>query len=171
MKLLKILGLILGLLIVGVILVGVFAKQFEYSSSITVNASPEQCWKAFHDTTEMKAWHPGFKSLTLQQGEFFQPGSVYELVIEEDGERMTMHETITAVNAPHEITYLLTNDVLSSKYGYRFIPDQDGHTRIEGHHEIAGVSLIWRAVLYLSKSYISKSSQEQLTLFKKHVEE
>jgi uncharacterized protein YndB with AHSA1/START domain len=171
MKFLKIAGLILGLLMVGIILIGLFAKRFEYSSSITINASPAHCWEVFHDTTQMRHWVPGLKSLTLMQGKFFQAGSVYEMVIEDNGERMVMHETLMAVDPPREISYVLTNDAFSSKYSYRFIPGQDGTTRIESQYEVAGNSLIWRAVLYLSKSYLSNSSQEQLVLFKKHIEQ
>jgi uncharacterized protein YndB with AHSA1/START domain len=170
MKVLKIVGLIVGLLIVGVILLGVFKKKFTYSSFITVNASPEQSWQAFQDTTQMKQWHPGFKSIKLKDGQFLQVGSVYELIIDDGRERMVMHETILAIDPSHEISYELVNDVLVSKYSYRFTPAENGTTHIESHYEVTGKSLMWRAVLYLSKSYLHSASQEQLTLFKKHLE-
>ena len=47
MKVLKIIGLIVGLLMVGVIFLGIFNKKFEYSSSVTVNALPEKSWEVF----------------------------------------------------------------------------------------------------------------------------
>ena len=57
--------------------IGLAVPSYEYQSSIKVNASPEKCWKIFHDTKLMNQWLEGFESLALKSGDSLSVGSQY----------------------------------------------------------------------------------------------
>ena len=140
--------------------IGLLFPSYEYQSSIVVNASPEKCWSIYHDTKKMAEWLEGFESLTLKNGETLSEGSTYEMVITDDGHRMVMSEKIIEVNAPTKISFELNNDVLRSEFSFSF--EGTTSTTITSHYKITGNSILWKSVLFLSKSYMASSADEQL---------
>lgn len=169
MRILKVLVIILAVLMLIFLSMGLFVDSYEYESSIQVKASPEKCWNVYHDTKRMGQWMMGFESLTLKAGEPMQAGSTYEIVINDHDKRMVMSETIKEVNAPTLISCELTNDVLKSEYSFSFKGDSNS-TTIANHYKVAGNNVIWRSILFLSKSYMESSSREQLEELKKVIE-
>lgn len=155
----------IGILFLGL---GWVVPTYEYQSSVTVNANPEKCWEVFHDLNKMNRWLEGFESLTLKSGEPLAPGSLYEIVINDEGHRMVMSEKIIAVNAPARISYELNNDVLKSEFSFSF--EGTDSTVIKSQYKITGNNIFWKALLFLSKSYMTRSGQAQLDLLKKVIE-
>jgi hypothetical protein len=170
MKILKIAGAFFGLFIVVFFLLGVFVPDFEYENSVTVEASQQECWKVFHDVSRMKEWTEGFESLTLKKGAFLQEGSVYEMVIVSDGERMVMEESITSIRPAEYVSYELSNEVLKSEYAFTFDAKNNHQTVIQGRYKVTGSNLLWRSLLFLSKSYLAGTSKQQLMSLKKVIE-
>lgn len=169
MRILKVLVIILAVLILIFLSIGLFVDSYEYESSIQVQASPEKCWKVYNDTKLMSQWVPGFESLTLKSGELMKVGSTYEFVINDHDEKMVMSEAIKEVSEPNSISYELNNDVLKSEYTFSFKGDSTS-TTINSHHKVTGNNLIWKSILFLSKSYMESSVQEQLTGLKRVIE-
>lgn len=170
MRILKIAGVIFGFLLAIFILLGVFVPSFEYENSVTVNAGQASCWSTFHDVSKMKSWMEGLESLSLKSGESMQLGSVYEMVMVDNGERMVMNETITDITPGEQISYNLDNDVLNSVYTFTFHATNDHQTIIRGRYKVTGNNLLWRSILFLSKSYIRETGQKQLNAFKEMIE-
>src|SRR5882762_11461475 len=98
MKIIKIILVTLMGIVLLFLSLGLFFPTYEYQSSIVVNASPEKCWTIYHDTKKMSEWLEGFESLTLKSGEHLAAGSIYEIVVTDDGHRMVMNERITEVS-------------------------------------------------------------------------
>ncbi len=169
MKALKVIGIVLLLLIFAILSIGLIVPSYEYQSSIQVNASPEKCWKIFHNTKLMNRWMDGFESLTLKSGDSLAVGSQYEIVVNGHDKRMTMSEKIIDVNAPTKVSYELNNDVLKSEFTFSF--EGSLSTTITSHYKINGNNMMWKSILFLSKSYMTNASQQQLTLLKKVIEE
>jgi len=167
----KIVKIVLAAL-VGIILlflsIGLVFPSYEYQSSIEVKASPEKCWEAYHDTKKMREWLDGFESLTLKNGELLANGSTYEIVITDDGHRMIMNEKIIEVNAPTKVTYELNNDVLKSEFSFSF--EGTTSTKITSKYKITGNNVLWKSILFLSKSYMTGEAQKQLAGLKKVIE-
>ena len=147
---------------------GILFPSYEYDSSIEVNAPVEKCWSTFHDVRKMNQWLNGFESLTLKSGDSLTVGAVYEIVVTEDDNRMVMTEKITELNAPRKVSYLLDNDVLRSEFSFSF--DGTAPTKITSHYKVAGNNLAWKSILFLSKSYMTTSAADQLSLLKKVIE-
>jgi uncharacterized protein YndB with AHSA1/START domain len=170
MRILKISGLIFGFLLVIFFLLGVFVPDFEYENSVTIHADRQTCWNNFHDVSKMKMWMEGFESLTLKSGAPLQQGSRYEVVFVGDGERMVMDETITAVKPPEMVSYDLNNDVLNSVFTFSFQSVNEHQTTIHSNYKVTGKNLLWRSILFLSKSYFIETGQKQLDDLKKMIE-
>lgn len=168
MKILKIILISLAAIVALFLSLGLFVPAYEYDAAVTVNSTPEKCWTVFHDTIRMHEWLPGFESLTLKRGEHMQPGSVYEIIINDEDQRYVMSERITEISPPAKIAYVLDNEVLRSEFSYHF--EGTTTTNIQAHFRVRGNNILWRAILFLSRSYMRSSGQEQLDLFKKAVE-
>lgn len=169
MKALKIIGIVLAIVIIAALSVGIIVPSYDYQVSVQVNASPEKCWKTFHDTRQMNKWMEGFESLSLKKGDSLTVGSQYEIVIYGHDKRMVMNETITEINAPVKVSYELNNDVLKSEMTFSF--DGNSVTTISNHYKVTGNNILWRSILFFSKSYMTNASQGQLTALKKVIEE
>jgi len=169
MKVLKIIGIVLAAIIILSLSVGIIVPSYDYKVTVQVNATPEKCWKVFHNTKLMSKWMQGFESLTLIKGDSLTIGSQYEIVIFGHDKRMVMNETITEINAPTKISYELINDVLKSEMTFSF--DGNSATTISSHCKVTGNNILWRSILFFSKSYMTKASQSQLTALKKVIEE
>jgi hypothetical protein len=148
--------------------IGLIIPSYEYQSFIEVNATPEKCWAIYHDTNRMNEWLKGFESLTLKNGDSLAAGSTYEIVVTDDGHRMVMNEKIIDVTAPTRVSYELTNDVLKSEFSFSF--EGTTSTRITSKYKITGNNILWKSILFLSKSYMTSSGQEQLEELKKIIE-
>jgi hypothetical protein len=158
MKILKIIGIAVVAIIIAALSIGLFVPSYEYQSSIKVNASPERCWKVFHNTKLMNKWMNGFESLSLKSGDSLAVGSTYEIVVNGHGKRMVMIEMLTEINAPSKISYQLTNNVLKTEFTFSF--EGDSFTTITSHYKVSGSNIWWRSILFLSKSYMTKESQD-----------
>ena len=148
---------------------GLLFPSYEYQSSVVVNASLEKCWEVFHDTKKMGQWLEGFESLSLKSGEPRTAGSQYEIVVNDHNKRMVMSEKIIEINAPTKVSYELNNDVLKSEFSFSF--DGPTSTTITSKYKITGNNLIWKSILFLSKSYMTSSGQEQLEALKNVIEQ
>jgi len=168
MKIVKIILVTLAGIILLFLSLGLLFPSYEYQSSIVVNASPEKCWTVYHNTKKMGSWLEGFESLTLKSGELLATGSTYEIVVTDDGHRMVMNEKIIEVSAPTKISYELNNDVLKSEFSFSF--EGTTSTTITSRYKIKGNNILWKSILFLSKSYMTSEGQKQLEGLKKVIE-
>src|SRR5258707_2183235 len=169
MKALKIIGISLAAVLIIFLGIGLIVPSYDYQSSIQVNASPEKCWGVFHNTKLMSQRLQGLESLTLKSGDSLAVGSLYEIVVNDDGHRMVMSEKIIEVRAPTKAAYELNNDGLKSKFSFSF--DGSQSTTVSSHYNVTGNNILWKSILFLSKSYMTTASQGQLTSLKKVIEE
>jgi uncharacterized protein YndB with AHSA1/START domain len=146
------------------LVVGWTNPKFQYGNSITIQRPPVECYNILTDTTQMKKWMTGFRHQRLLQGVHQNPGAEYEFVIE-DGEVMTMYQRVTEWSAPEKISYVLTNDVLSSAYSYSLKGDSI-QTVFSTTYLVEGNNVFMKAVLYFSKSYLQQADLEALQSFK-----
>lgn len=169
MKIFKYIGIISMILLTIFLGIGFLKPSFEYTTRIAINAPRQQCWDVMQDTTVMKDWIPGFRTITLKGGQHNMPGAVYGLVVIQD-EVYVMTETIRDIREPEVIAFNLDNDVMNLEYEYTF-REEGNKTIIDGHYKATGNNIIWRSLLFLSKSYLQKAGQDQLGLLKQLIEQ
>ena len=168
MKIAKYLGAVLLVLGILFLSLGLAVPTFDYSSSVTINAPIEKCWTVLQDTSRMKRWVEGFERMTLREGEAGKSGAVYELVIQQD-KLYVMQETVKELRAPELASFELANDVMRSKYEFK-LSGEGSRTRITSVYHIEGNNMIWKSILFVSKSYLQTGSQNQLDLLKIEIE-
>jgi uncharacterized protein YndB with AHSA1/START domain len=168
MKIAKYTGITIIALLLLFFSLGFIKPSFDYTSSVTILTSPEKCWYALHDTVGMRRWMPGFEKFTLKSGTHLQPGASYEIIIQQD-EKYVMLETIKVIRPAEYISYELINDVMKLDYSYTLTPKGNA-TEITNENRAIGTNLIWRSILFLSKSHLQTESQNQLDLLKLDIE-
>ncbi|MBY0436337.1 MAG: SRPBCC family protein [Cyclobacteriaceae bacterium] len=168
MKILKYIGITVLSLVAIFIAVGLAVPSFSYEASVVVNAPPQKCWSVLHDTSRMKRWMNGFQRLTLTSGEWMKPGSSYEIVLQQD-KLYAMPEKLIDLKEPEWATFQLTNDVLTSDYTFR-LTGQGLKTEIRAAYKVTGTNILWRSILFLSKSYLQKEAQKQMDLLLLEIE-
>ena len=168
MKTIKYLGALLFIVLILFLSLGLFVSSFEYSADVAIQAPIEKCWAVFNDTSRMKNWIPGFERITLLEGEAAKPGAVYEVVIRQD-ELYIMQERVREMTAPQLASFELTNDVMRLEYEYRFSATASG-TNITSHYTVHGTNLIWKSILFISKSYLQTAASNQLDQLKIEIE-
>ena len=62
---------------------------------VTIDADLDTVWGAFNNPDNMGRWQTNFDSYTHMSGEPGQPGSVAELMFNENGKNVVLTETIT----------------------------------------------------------------------------
>jgi len=169
MKILRYSGIVALVLLAIFLVLGLTVPVFEYTTNETMNATQQRCLDVLQDSSQMRSWVPGFESMTLKSGEHNRPGAVYELIVKQD-EVYVMKETIRDIHEPETISFFLDNDVMGLEYEF-ILRNTGDHTTLSGHYKVAGNNIAWRSLLFLSKSYLQKASQEQLDLLKKVVEQ
>jgi len=98
-----------------------------------------------------------------------QAGSMYEMILVQD-KIYTMSEALKEIKEPEMISYELYNEVMKSDYTYTF-KAVDDNTIIQTYYKVTGHNLMWKSVLFLSKSYLTSASNAQLQELKKVIEQ
>ena len=65
-----------------------------------IDANIATVWAAFTDPENMKRWQENHESFKTISGEPGQPGSIAELVFDENGRKVVLKETVTEVREP-----------------------------------------------------------------------
>lgn len=77
------------------------------SNKITIDADAETVWREFDNAENLLKWQSNLKSFTHKSGPAGEPGSVTELVYDENGRKVIMTETMTEKRRP---------DLMASRY-------------------------------------------------------
>lgn len=168
MKALKIVLGVVGLIILIILGIGLFNKQVRYQVSVPINASPDTCWAIMLDTSRMNHWMDGFRHQALISGQPLQPGAVYELLLVQDEEYL-MQLQLMQVEPPSRISWLLSNDVLTSRHTYELSPTPSGTTMLVSY-TITGRNVLWRSMLTMSAGYLKRNAEKSLLQLKTEIE-
>jgi len=113
----------------------------KFRNEIVIDADQQSVWAAFDNRDNMKAWQPTLESFTRKSGEDNQPGSVAELVYDENGRKLRLVETITERRAPHFIAGTYESDGGNALIVNHFEAVGDDRTRwiMYGNHSFKGI--------------------------------
>lgn len=168
-KFLKYFLIVIVLLVVIFFSLGLIFRSHEYTISTTVNAPVEKTFAVFNDTTKLKEWLPGFKSMELIKGNMNEAGSKWKVVFEENGSEISMNETIVAFKENELVSFNIANDFIKSKNEVRFIP-KGNRTEIIARVNYRGTHIFQKSVLALFSGFVKKQQEESYNLLKQVVE-
>lgn len=133
--------------------------SFTYETNVHVKRPIDEVWAVFADESRTPEWLQGIESMELVSGEPLEPGSVWRLHFEMDGQAFTMTETVTAAQPPTLYAFDVDNDYFSGKTEIRFVAGDAG-TSIETTNVVAAKSAVFRSLFYLQRGMIAREATQ-----------
>lgn len=164
-KIIKILLTIIALFFIVFLLAGIVKPVVEYETEITVQGALDDVWAQYNDIDNIDQWIPEIKSVTPIKETRDRVGSQYEFVIVNNGNEMTMIETITAfepmkkLGLHFEAGTMIKDDITTFEGDYH-------NTTIRGKHSCRGDNYITRCMFAFFGSMFKKIDQQYLDQFK-----
>jgi len=104
MKTVKIILSIVTLLIVGILSIGLLIKDTKYTTSITINKPIDFVFTEFNNVENLKEWIPEFTAIETIEEKLGKIGSSYKIIVDNDGQAITMTEKILAYIPNEKVT-------------------------------------------------------------------
>lgn len=162
---------ILIILAISFVLLGMFVPQFNYYSKVIVNKPVDQAYSVFMDEETLPKWLTGLKSIKLIEGQKDKPGSVYELVLEEDGREFVVTEEIVKIKLNAEFAFRLESDMFTNYVRVRFVERSQNEVAIVQSNRIRGKNIFMRSILFLSKGRLEDASLDNYNKLKAIIEQ
>lgn len=165
----KIAGLIILILFAGFISIGFFVPEVKYGSEITVNKPVEETFALFNNIARLHEWIPEIIKIEFIDLKPGITGSTLKMLVEHDGEKMEMVETITAYE-PNKLVSLefVAGGMLKSDH-YEFSGNGNS-TTIKANYRCRGSNIFFRSLFSFFTSYFLETDQNYLNNFKKLAE-
>lgn len=125
MKLLKIIVIAIALIVAGFFAMGIVFSEVKYGHTITVSKPINEAWAISQDESKFQLWLEGFQSIELIEGEMFEVGSKYRVIVNpgEGQPEFEMIETLVALNPPNSITMHFDSEMMVFEQTMAFVQD------------------------------------------------
>lgn len=163
MKYLKYLLIIIILLAILFFVKGLLSPSIYYESEIVVNKSANEAWSVMSDEANLPEWISGFKKTELVSGTANTIGAVSKIYVEENGQEMTMTETITNIIPNELLAMTFTMDFMDMDYEV-ILNEKDGKTTLKSKSKTTGNGLFAKSMVSFMKG--SMKSQEEINMNK-----
>ena len=170
MKAVKIiLGIIIGLSLI-FLGTGLVFKETQYTTQVEIDKPVEEVFKKFEDDSLRKKWIPELKSIDVLEEKPGKVGSTYKMVVENNGERITMTEKVLAYVPNEKITLYFNAENMLKTDEYTFKANNN-KTTIEKKSTCKSDSYLMSCVFPYFKGTLKELDQNYLNRFKKVAEE
>ena len=169
MKKIKIILAIISLFIGVFILTGLFIKETNYTTQISINRSVDSVFETFTNMSNRKNWIPELNSYEVIKENPGKIGSMYELTINNKGQEISSTEKVMAYvkNKKFTIFYSAQNMQKRDDYVFKQI---DGVTEIILYSSCQSDSYIMACVFPYFKGTFQAQDQMYLNNFKEFIE-
>ncbi len=170
MKYLKyLLGLIV-ILAIGFFLMGLIKPKLSYDCETTVNKPLAESWAVVQDESKMADWLEGFQKTEHISGTPGTVGAVSDVYFIQDGEEMTIRETITALVPNESISMTFTSDFMNMDYTLNMASVDDGTTKISSNTIAQGNGIISKSIMAVMGGSVKGQEETNLANLKKTIE-
>ncbi len=109
-------------------------------SEVVIEADRETVWAAFDSADNMPKWQPDLKAFKYKSGPKGEPGSVAELVYEENGREFVLVERMTEKRKPDFMAGTYESKWSTAIIVNHFETTPEGHTRWKSYanHQFKG---------------------------------
>ena len=170
MKYLKyILGLI-AVLVIGFLLMGIIKPKLSYDCEIMVEKSAAESWAVVQDEEKMSEWLPGFQKIEHVSGTPGSVGAVSNVYFDNDGQQMSIRETITEIVPDESISMTFEDDFMNMDYKMS-LTSINGKTKINSSTTAVGNGMISKSIMALIGGSIKAQEETNLVNLKKAIEQ
>jgi len=142
----------------------------KYSVEIEINKSIEKIIPLFDSVEHLDKWMEGLKSFEHLSGTPGQVGSKSKLVFQMGRRQISMIETITVKNLPHEFSGTYQADGVFNIVKNKFVKISDNKTKYISEQEFQFKGIFMKLMGFLFPGMFKKQSMKYLTNFKNFVE-
>lgn len=170
MKAVKIiLGIIIGLSVL-FFATGLIVKENKYSVDVTVNKPLTETFLLFNDMSKLQEWIPDIKSIDTIQLNTAVTGSIFEMVVDNKGQEVTMKQKVLAFIPNQKITLFVDAESMLKTDEYIF-SEENGNTTITLNSKfVSEDSYILSCVFPYFKGTLKGIDQSYLNNFKTLIE-
>ena len=169
MKAIKIILGIISILVIGFFLTGLIIKETNYTAQVFVDKPVTEVFSVFNNSENIKNWIPEIKSFEVVNDNPGKTGSIYKIVVENQGEEITMTEKVLAYVPNEKVTLFFDAENMLKTDDYLF-SEEDGVTTIILKSSCKSDSFIMACLFPYFKGTFQEQDQAYLNNFKEFVE-
>jgi hypothetical protein len=170
MKTIKVILIIISTLVVAFLATGLLVQQTNYSATVSINKPVDEVFNDFMQIDSVKNWIPDIKSVKPVNINPGITGSVYDVVVLNQGQEIAMTEKIMAYVLNEKVTLFYDAENMLKKDDYLF-SEENGITTITLNAACQSESFIMACMFPYFRGTFQAQDQSYLNNFKKFLEE
>ena len=170
MKTIKVLLIIISTLVVAFLATGLLVQQTNYSATVSIDKPVDEVFSNFMQIDSVKNWIPDIKSVKAVHINPGITGSVYDVVVLNQGQEIVMTEKIMAYVLNEKVTLFYDAENMLKKDDYLF-SEENGITTITLNAACQSESFIMACMFPYFRGTFQAQDQSYLNNFKKFLEE
>ncbi len=169
MKILKYVLGISAVLIIGFFLLGVIKSELSYECEIMVDKPLAESWAVSQDEEKLSDWLEGLQKIEHVSGTPGTVGAVSDVHFIDDGQEMTIRETITEIGPDESVSMTFTSDFMDMDYNLA-MKSVDGKTKISSSTTATGNGMVSKSIMALMGGAIKAQEETNLAKLKETIE-
>jgi hypothetical protein len=170
MKTIKVILIIISTLVVAFLATGLLVQQTNYSATVSIDKPIDAVFSNFMQIDSVKNWIPDIKSVKPVHINPGITGSVYDVVVLNQGQEIAMTEKIMAYVLNEKVTLFYDAENMLKKDDYLF-SEENGITTITLNAACQSESFIMACMFPYFRGTFQAQDQSYLNNFKKFLEE
>ena len=170
MKTIKVILIIISTLVVAFLATGLLVQQTNYSATVSIDKPIDEVFSNFMQIDSVKNWIPDIKSVKPVNINPGITGSVYDVVVLNQGQEIIMTEKIMAYVLNEKVTLFYDAENMLKKDDYLF-SEENGITTITLNAACQSESFIMACMFPYFRGTFQAQDQSYLNNFKTFLEE
>lgn len=170
MKTIKVILIIISTLVVAFLATGLLVQQTNYSATVSIDKPIDEVFSNFIQIDSVKNWIPDIKSVKPVHINLGITGSVYDVVVLNQGQEILMTEKIMAYVLNEKVTLFYDAENMLKKDDYLF-SEENGITTITLNAACQSESFIMACMFPYFRGTFQAQDQSYLNNFKTFLEE
>ena len=170
MKTIKVILIIISTLVVAFLATGLLVQQTNYSATVSIDKPIDEVFSNFMQIDSVKNWISDIKSVKPVNINPGITGSVYDVVVLNQGQEIVMTEKIMAYVLNEKVTLFYDAENMLKKDDYLF-SEENGITTITLNAACQSKSFIMACMFPYFRGTFQAQDQSYLNNFKKFLEE
>ena len=170
MKTIKVILIIISTLVVAFLATGLLVQQTNYSATVSINKPVDEVFNDFMQIDSVKNWIPDIKSVKPVNINPGITGSVYDVVVLNQGQEIAMTEKIMAYVLNEKVTLFYDAENMLKKDDYLF-SEENGITTITLNAACQSESFIMACMFPYFRGTFQAQDQSYLNNFKTFLED
>ena len=170
MKTIKVILIIISIVVVAFLATGLLVQQTNYSATVSIDKPIDEVFSNFMQIDSVKNWIPDIKSVKPVNINPGITGSVYDVVVLNQGQEIAMTEKIMAYVLNEKVTLFYDAENMLKKDDYLF-SEENGITTITLNAACQSESFIMACMFPYFRSTFQAQDQSYLNNFKTFLED